>query len=75
VIPAVDSENRPTLRRGDRGDAVELVQTTIGISVNGVFDVITEAAVRAFQRDNGLVPDGIVGPRTWATLMIRLAPI
>jgi hypothetical protein len=75
VIPAVDSENRPTLRRGDRGDAVELVQTTIGIPVNRVFDVITEAAVRTFQRDQGLVPDGIVGPRTWATLMMRLAPV
>ena len=70
VIPAVDSENRPTLRRGDDGELVELIQTTIGIPANGIFDALTEAAVRQFQRDNGLVPDGIVGPRTWATLVI-----
>ena len=28
----------------------------------------TEAAVRQFQRDNGLDPDGIVGEKTWAAL-------
>jgi hypothetical protein len=70
VIPAVDAANRPTLRRGDEGDIVELVQMKVGISATGIFDASTEAAVRQFQRDNGLVPDGIVGPRTWATLML-----
>ncbi len=69
VIPAVDSDNRPTLRRGAVGDLVELIQRKIGITETGRFDAITEAAVRQFQRDSGLVPDGIVGPRTWATLM------
>ena len=29
----------------------------------------TEAAVRQFQRANGLVADGIVGPRSWAALL------
>jgi N-acetyl-anhydromuramyl-L-alanine amidase AmpD len=69
VIPAVDAENRPTLRRGAVGDLVEFIQTKIGTLATGRFDTATEAAVRQFQRDNGLVPDGIVGPRTWATLM------
>ena len=69
VIPAVDSENRRTLRRRATGELVELVQTKIGIAATGRFDGSTEAAVRKFQRDHGLVPDGIVGPRTWATLM------
>jgi N-acetyl-anhydromuramyl-L-alanine amidase AmpD len=68
IIPAIDGQNRPTLRRGDKGDLVKLIQTKIGIMPTGSFDGFTEAAVRAFQRDNGLVPDGIVGPRTWATL-------
>ena len=68
IIPAIDGQNRPTLRRGDKGDLVKLIQTNIGIMPTGVFDGFTEAAIRAFQRDNGLVPDGIVGPRTWATL-------
>jgi hypothetical protein len=69
IIPAVDAENRPTLRRGDMGARVKLVQTRIGVAASGAFDSNTEAAVRAFQRDHGLVADGIVGPRTWATLM------
>ena len=38
---------------------------------NGIFDASTEAAVRQDQRDRGLVPDGIVGPRTWATWVPR----
>jgi peptidoglycan hydrolase-like protein with peptidoglycan-binding domain len=70
IIPRIDGANRPTLRRGAAGELVELVQTKIGIPANGTFDAATEAAVRRFQRDTGLVPDGIVGPRTWAALMI-----
>lgn len=68
IIPSVDSRNRPTLRRGDRGDLVALIQSTVGVRSTSTFDGITEAAVRTFQRANGLVPDGIVGPRTWATI-------
>jgi peptidoglycan hydrolase-like protein with peptidoglycan-binding domain len=70
AIPASDAENRPTLRRGDTGAFVRLVQTRIGLVATGIFDALTEAAVRSFQRAHDLVPDGIVGPRTWATLMI-----
>jgi peptidoglycan hydrolase-like protein with peptidoglycan-binding domain len=70
VIPAVDSENRPTLRRGDEGEFVALIQTRIGLPASGRFDASTEAVVRAFQRDHGLVADGIVGPRTWATILL-----
>jgi N-acetyl-anhydromuramyl-L-alanine amidase AmpD len=70
AIPAVDAENRPTLRRGDTGELVKLVQTKVGAAASGNFDGVTEAAVRVFQRDHRLVPDGIVGPRTWATLVV-----
>jgi Putative peptidoglycan binding domain/N-acetylmuramoyl-L-alanine amidase len=68
VIPAVDGEGRPTLRRGDEGDQVKELQTKLNLVADGMFGAETEAALRQFQRDNGLVPDGIVGPRTWATL-------
>jgi peptidoglycan hydrolase-like protein with peptidoglycan-binding domain len=44
------------------------VQAIVGVAATGLFDGATEAAVRRFQRDHGLVPDGIVGPRTWATI-------
>jgi hypothetical protein len=70
VIPASDGAGRPTLRRGATGDLVSQVQTTLNVAVTGTFDGATEAAIRQFQRDNGLVPDGIIGPRTWASLGI-----
>jgi peptidoglycan hydrolase-like protein with peptidoglycan-binding domain len=69
VIPAVDAENRPTLRRGDRGELVKVIQAKVGVPTSGSFDAGTEAAVRQFQRDRCLAPDGIVGPRTWATIV------
>lgn len=36
--------------------------------VDGIFGEHTLKAVKSFQRARGLVPDGIVGPRTWAKL-------
>lgn len=35
---------------------------------NDWFGVYTEAAVKRFQRDHGMSPDGVVGPTTWANL-------
>ena len=59
---------RPTLRRGATGDLVKQIQAKLGVELAGNFGPKTEAAVRAFQRAKGLVPDGIVGPTTWAAL-------
>jgi N-acetylmuramoyl-L-alanine amidase len=39
---------------------------------DGIYGVKTAAAVRAFQIDNGLVADGMVGPQTAAALPIKL---
>jgi N-acetyl-anhydromuramyl-L-alanine amidase AmpD len=68
LIPARDSARRPTLRRGDRGEDVRQVQRKLGLPDDGRFGPVTEAAVRHFQRERDLVPDGIVGPRSWAAL-------
>jgi hypothetical protein len=73
VIPNVDADGRPTLRRGARGDLVRQIQADLKVTVDGIFGPGTEAALRQFQRGNGLVPDGIVGPRTWASLEIPAA--
>lgn len=68
LIPPVDSEDRPTLRRGAEGALVKKIQKGVDVKADGKFGPKTEAAVRQFQRDQGLVPDGIVGPQTWAAL-------
>jgi peptidoglycan hydrolase-like protein with peptidoglycan-binding domain len=72
-IPAVDAKDRPTIRRGAGGGLVRKIQQAVGVPVDGRFGPGTEAAVRAFQRKHhaGLVPDGIVGPLTWAALDSR----
>ena len=68
IIPATDGQNRPTLRRGATGPLVRIIQTAVGVAADGQFGADTEAAIRKFQRAKKLVPDGIVGPRTWAAI-------
>ena len=75
LIPAVEPPaqpggpiGRPTLRRNAKGDLVRQIQAKLEVEQVGNFGPKTEAAVRAFQRAHGLVPDGIVGPKTWAAL-------
>jgi len=36
--------------------------------VHSIFLDETDAKLRELQRSNGLQPDGIVGPKTWAAL-------
>ena len=74
-IPAIEPASRtgaaaarPTLRRGAAGELVKVVQRKVGVSSDGAFDAQTEAAVRVFQRNHDLVPDGIVGPKSWVVL-------
>lgn len=56
------------LRKGDRCEDVKVLQKALHLVQDGIFGVITDEAVRAFQRNAGLFPDGIVGPKTWALL-------
>ena len=63
-------------KRGMRGAETALLQ--LGLSrageyrglPDGIFGPVTENAVRAFQRREGLAEDGIAGEKTWE----RLAP-
>lgn len=57
--------------RGSTGDAVRAVQVLFpSLTVDGDFGPETEAAVKKFQEQWGLVRDGIVGPVTWRTLIV-----
>ncbi len=64
---------RPVLRLMDRGEPVLRLQGLLSsggheIEEDGIFGRRTLKAVRAFQREQELKVDGIVGPRTWAIL-------
>jgi hypothetical protein len=67
------------LRFGDVGDRVaalqkKLVRAGHDIAIDGWFGAATEAAVCAYQHAEGLVVDGIAGPKTLAALRGRPLP-
>lgn len=43
-------------------------QQRLGVTADGLFGPITEAAVKAAQRRYGLTVDGLLGPKTWAAI-------
>lgn len=57
------------LKLGSEGEDVKKLQTKLGVDPIGKFGPKTDAAVKAWQSANGLTPDGVVGPATWAKLM------
>lgn len=68
------TDTQLVLRRGDKGDAVLLLQQTLkklgylSWEPDGAFGTGTENALKAFQRVNGLTQDGIAGKGTLAIL-------
>lgn len=64
-----------TLRKGDRGTQVKVLQWLLGQNghdagtVDGIFGTKTLAAVQAYQKAKGLTVDGIVGAKTWEQLL------
>jgi hypothetical protein len=75
LIPAAEppratgEAGRPTLRRGMESSFVRQLQIKLHIDPpTGLFGPITEAAVRDLQRARNMVPEGIVGPKTWAAV-------
>ena len=62
---------------GSRGEEVKQIQTKLkrwgyyNGSVDGIYGSKTLAAVKSFQRKNGLTVDGIAGPKTLAAMGIN----
>lgn len=67
--------NYPTIKQGSSGEYVRILQEKLTYKgyvvggIDGIFGSKTKVAVYAFQRDNLLSVDGIVGPKTWAKLL------
>ncbi|HEY9605925.1 MAG TPA: peptidoglycan-binding domain-containing protein [Allocoleopsis sp.] len=68
------SEVLQLVQEGSSGPLVKQLQERLkekGFNpgtIDGVFGLGTKSAVRAFQKANGLEPDGVVGPATWKAL-------
>jgi hypothetical protein len=61
--------SRLTLRRGMQDPLAVVIQRKLHVVPQSeTFGPKTEAAVREFQRNLNMVPDGIVGPKTWVEL-------
>ncbi len=79
--PAVDPNavtiTLTTLGKGDRGEQVKTLQRLLsslgydlgGFGADGIFGDATDRAVRAYQKDEGLAVDGLVGKDTWNHLL------
>ena len=71
---------RDLLYWGSRNSDVRLVQRKLQQwgyydgRITGIYGNETFAAVRDFQRRNGLRVDGVVGPETWAALGYDMSP-
>ncbi len=78
-VPGYEAKRRyAPLGRGDAGDLVLLAQELLiaagrKVQPNGSFDGRTERAVRSFQTDAGLEPDGRIDDPTWR-LLTKLEP-
>jgi peptidoglycan hydrolase-like protein with peptidoglycan-binding domain len=67
----------PLTRQGDQDHPVRTLQDLLrarghSVTVDGIFGPRTDAAVRDFQRQQGLAVDGIVGPNTWSALIVTV---
>ena len=66
----------PTLTVGSSGEQVKAIQcllrdkfNQVGVSIDGDYGPVTEAAVKAVQDFFKLDVDGEVGPETWGALI------
>jgi peptidoglycan hydrolase-like protein with peptidoglycan-binding domain len=67
----------PLTKKGDSEHPVRTLQHLLRargqtVAVDGKFGAKTEAAVKAFQKAKGLTADGIVGPKTWAAIVVTV---
>ena len=75
-LKPTEPKNYPTLKKGSKNEYVRAWQTFLNLNGydcgmnDGIFGAKTEKAVKAWQKNHGLKADGIIGPKTWASLPI-----
>jgi len=72
VLPAQATPE--TVRYGSTGEAVKLLQGSLGLAADGIFGMHTGNALWSFQSAHGLPPDRVCGPATWAKVLAKVAP-
>ena len=78
-VPAPETADAAVLKQGSTGSLVRTVQTKLKNwgyytgAVDGVYGAKTVAAVKYFQRKNGLTQDGVVGHATAAKMGVTLS--
>ncbi len=79
TVPANVAASEGILQQGSTGPEVAKLQASLNnqgyrgpdgqpIPTNGTFDAATTHALKAFERDNGMDPNGIAGPKTLEAL-------
>lgn len=74
ITGKLTANDMPLIKKGSEGSAVLQLQKMLNakgykLTEDGDFGSKTEAAVKAYQKANGLEVDGEVGPMTWAALI------
>jgi hypothetical protein len=71
-----DKQMKPTLQLGDNGEDIKFLQSILNKlgyvtskEIDNMYNYNIEKAVKIFQIDEGLTPDGIVGSKTWVRLL------
>ncbi len=78
LVTLVQRAEAITYKRGSSGSAVSQIQTRLktwgyySYEIDGVYGSRTEAAVKAFQKRNGLTADGMAGPATLSAMGISV---
>jgi len=67
----------PVVKSGSSGHPIKTLQYLLrarghSVVLDGAFAPNTETAVKAFQASCGLAADGVVGPLTWAALIVQV---
>lgn len=76
LIALVQHADAITYKRGSSGNVVSQIQTKLKnwgyyrYDIDGIYGSRTEAAVKAFQKRNGLTSDGMAGPATLSAMGI-----